>query len=84
MKNPHTKLPGYVGASYDMMNGWVVVLDRSKIEPYSKDRIDNRWMAKHMESGKTKAYRTQDEAKFEAYRCANSVHGHDHWWAESK
>ncbi|CAN7313317.1 hypothetical protein LJR251_001631 [Rhizobium rhizogenes] len=79
-KNPYTKLLGYVAASNEYPNGWLVVFDRREIEPYSHDRIVNRWLVKHMESGETKAYPTKDAATFEAYRCARSVQSHDWWW----
>lgn len=82
-RNPYTRLPGYVASSNEYPNGWLVVFDRSKTgEPFSTDRIDNRWLVKHMESGKTKVYPTKDTASFEAYRCSRSVQSHDWWWKE--
>lgn len=81
-KNPHTKLPGYVAASNEYPNGWLVVFDRSKIEPSSAERDHNRWLVKHMETGRTKVYPTKDKASFEAYRDSRSVHSHDWWWTE--
>lgn len=82
MKNPYTKLPGYVASSNEYPNGWMVVFDRSKIEPYSEDRIRNRWLVQHMESGKTKAYPTKDGACFEAYRISRSVRSEDAFWSD--
>jgi hypothetical protein len=84
MKNPYTKLNGYKHAVHDFHNGWLVVFDRRDIEDYSSDREQNRWLVKHMETGKTKTYRTLSEARIEALACARSIHSWNHWWLKEE
>lgn len=82
-KCPYTKIPGYVANKLIHTGGWLVIINRTKAGDYSGDARKNPWLVKHMESGKTKAYRTKDEANSAAHRSAVSIVPSYLWWLES-
>jgi hypothetical protein len=81
-KNPYTRDPGHISAVNAYPGGWLVVYDRREIEELADDRERLRWLVKHIASGKTRSYRTKDEATLRAQKSAKSVMPHDQWWNE--
>ena len=78
--SPHMHMPGRVWDCQDFHNGWLVVVDRNKIEPWSPDRAANRWRVVHMETLRTKDYPTLNAAKVSAKADGSSIQAYNHWW----